>query len=103
MLDKQSPRVLAERASIPVVAAERVTAQRLPNPTLNYGGLQLTGGTNTGAAAQHQMVIEQPLLLFGQRGVRTELADRKLEAEEGRVTTTLADLRLQARQDFVAL
>jgi hypothetical protein len=49
LLDKHSPRALAEQATVQVVAADRIAAQTLPNPTLNYGGLQLTGGTNTGA------------------------------------------------------
>jgi cobalt-zinc-cadmium efflux system outer membrane protein len=103
LLDKHSPRALAEQATVQVVAADRIAAQTLPNPTLNYGGLQLTGGTNTGAAAQHQFVVEQPLLLFGQRKVRSQLADLRVAAEQARVTSSLADLRLKVRQAFATL
>ena len=39
LLEERSPRTAAERAAVPVVAADRITAQTLPNPTLSYGGV----------------------------------------------------------------
>ena len=44
LLDKHSPRALAEQATVQVVAADRIAAQTLPNPTLNYGGLHRRAG-----------------------------------------------------------
>ena len=67
LLDERSPRTAAIRSSIPVVAADRITAQTLPNPTVSYGGVHLVSGLSTGATTQHQVVVEQPLLLFHQR------------------------------------
>ena len=70
ILDEQSPATAAERASIAVAAADRVTAQTYPNPSLSYGGVHLVSGLSTGAVTQHQLVLEQPLLLFHQRDAR---------------------------------
>ncbi|MDX2169905.1 MAG: TolC family protein [Deltaproteobacteria bacterium] len=103
LLETRSPRAAAERASVAVVAADRVTAQTLPNPTLSYSGLQLVDGTNTGAASANQVVLEQPLLIFGQRGVRTEAADLRTAAEQARVASALSELRLKVRQAFTTL
>jgi cobalt-zinc-cadmium efflux system outer membrane protein len=103
LLETKSPRALAERANVAVVAADKITAQTLPNPTMSYGGLQLVDGTNTGAASSNQVVLEQPLLLFGQRGVRSEEADLRTTAEQARVATSLSELRLKVRQAFTTL
>src|SRR5438128_1996934 len=61
LLEERSPRTAAERASIAVAAADRVTAQTLPNPTVSYGGVHLVNGLSTGAVTQHQVVVEQPM------------------------------------------
>src|SRR5690349_13136276 len=53
LLNERSPRTLAERASVNVVAADRITAKTWPNPSLSYGGLHLVSGSSTGAVTQH--------------------------------------------------
>jgi outer membrane protein, heavy metal efflux system len=103
LLEERSPRTAAERASIPVVAADRITAQTLPNPTLSYGGVHLVSGLSTGATTQHQVVVEQPLLLFHQRQARLNAADINIKAEEARVAEALAGRRLAVRQTFASL
>src|SRR5262245_25595459 len=65
--DERSARAAAERASIPVVAADRITAATLPNPSLSYGNVHLISGLSTGAITAHQVQVDQPLLLFHQR------------------------------------
>ena len=103
LLEERSPRTAADRASIAVSAADRITAQTLPNPTLSYGGVHLVSGLSTGAVTQHQMVVEQPLLLFHQRQARLDAADANVKAEEARVAETLAERRLAVRQTFASL
>jgi cobalt-zinc-cadmium efflux system outer membrane protein len=103
LLEERSPRTFAERASIAVVAADRITAQTLPNPTLSYGAVHLVSGLSTGAITQHQVVVEQPLLLFHQRQARLDAADINVKAEEARVAETLAGRRLAVRQTFASL
>ena len=39
LLNDRSPRTAAERATVDVVAADRITAGTLPNPTISYGGV----------------------------------------------------------------
>jgi cobalt-zinc-cadmium efflux system outer membrane protein len=103
LLERRSPRTAADRASIPVVQADRITAQTLPNPTLSYGGVRLVSGLSTGAVTQHQMVFEQPLLLFHQRQARADAAAGNVAAEEARVAETIAGRRLTVRQTFMSL
>src|SRR5262249_10600209 len=69
ILRDRSPRSQAEQARIDVAAAGHVAARVYPNPSVSYGGLALAQGANTGAAWQHQIVLEQPLLFYGQRNV----------------------------------
>src|SRR5439155_1584001 len=79
------------------------TANTWPNPSLSYGGLRLASGTSTGAVTQHQFVVDQPLLLFGQRQTRRDVADLNISAEQGRVAASLAERRLDVRQAFATL
>ncbi|MEP7309639.1 MAG: TolC family protein [Acidobacteriota bacterium] len=103
LLEQRSPRTVADRASISVVAADRITAQTLPNPTVSYGGVHLVSGLSTGAVTQHQIVVEQPLLLFHQRQARLDAANGNVRAEEARVAETFAGRRLAVRQTFASL
>ena len=103
LLDERSPRTAAIRSSIPVVAADRITAQTLPNPTLSYGGVHLVSGLSTGAVTQHQLVVEQPLLLFHKRQTRLDAADANVKAEGAHVAEELAERRLEVRRTFASL
>src|SRR5262245_29731343 len=103
LLTDRSPRTLAERASVDVVAADRITANTWPNPSLSYGGLHLVSGLSTGAVTQHQFVVDQPLPVFGQRQSRRALADLNVSAERARVEASLAERRLEVRQAFATL
>jgi len=60
-------------------------------------------GLSTGAVTEHQVVVEQPLLIFGQRSARIDAADLNVAAETGRIATDLAGRRLQVRQAFATL
>lgn len=103
LLNDRSPRTAADRASIDVAAAERITARTYPNPDVSYGAVHLVSGLSTGAITQHQVVFDQPLLLFRQRQARVGEADLNVTAEQGRVAATLAGRRLELRQAFATL
>jgi cobalt-zinc-cadmium efflux system outer membrane protein len=103
LLAERSPRTLADRATVGVTAADRVTAGTLPNPSISYGGVHLVNGLSTGAVTQHQVVFEQPLLMFGQRSARTGAADLNVTAQQARVADTIAQRRLAVRQAFATL
>ena len=103
LLNDRSPRTAADRASIDVTAAERITARTYPNPDISYGAVHLVSGLSTGAITQHQVVFDEPLLLFRQRQARLDAADLNVGAERARVERTLGERRLQVRQAFAAL
>ena len=103
LLSDRSPRTAADRASIDVTAADRITARTYPNPDISYGAVHLVSGLSTGAITQHQVVFDEPLLLFRQRQARLDAADLNVGAERARVERTLGERRLQVRQAFAAL
>jgi cobalt-zinc-cadmium efflux system outer membrane protein len=103
LLNDRSPRTAADRASIDVAAADRITARTYPNPDVSYGAVHLVSGLSTGAVTQHQVVYDQPLLIFKQRGARLGAADLNVTAEQARVAETISGRRLQIRQAFAAL
>lgn len=102
ILRDQSPRSIAEQARIHVAASERVAARVYPNPSVSYGAVALAQGANTGAAWQHQIVLEQPILL-GHRRVRRDLADLNVGVERTRVSANLDERSLAVRQAFATL
>lgn len=103
LLRTRSPASHAAQAQVGIAVAERVRAGVYPNPSLSYGGLALANGANTGAQWQHQIVVEQPVPIFGQVGVREDVADLNIRAERGRATADLTERSLLVRQWFVAL
>src|SRR5690606_9091294 len=103
LLRNRSPRTRAEQARLEVASAARLEASVYPNPSLSYGALLLARGANTGARRQHEIVVEQPLLLFGQRGARGRVAELSIRAERARIAASLAERELAVRQAFAAL
>lgn len=103
LLETRSPRTLAERATVPVAEADRITANTLPNPSISYSGLRLVQGLSTGAVTQHQFSAEQPLLISGQRRARRDVAELNVSAERARASAAVADRRLEVRQAFASL
>ena len=103
LLSERSPRTAAERATVDVAAADRIAAATSPNPTVSYGGSHLFSWLSTGAVTQHQVVVDQPLLVSHQRRARLAVADLNVAAEQARVAVSLAERRSEVRQAFVAL
>ncbi|MCP3103475.1 TolC family protein [Myxococcus sp. K15C18031901] len=103
LLATSSPWATAERSRVAVTEADRVAAGLLPNPSLSYSSQMLATGVNTGSAITHQFTVEQPLLLFGQRGAKRDLADRSVAAEHARVKASLAERALSIREAFASL
>lgn len=103
LLAARSPRTAADQAAVAVAAADRTTARTLPNPSISYGGSHLVGGLSTGAITQHQVIVEQPLLLGHQRRARLEQADLTVGVEAAHVSEKLAERRLAVRQAFASL
>jgi cobalt-zinc-cadmium efflux system outer membrane protein len=103
LLTERSPRTAADRATVDVVGADRITARTYPNPDVSYGNVHLVSGLSTGAVTQHQIVFDEPLLIFKQRQARLGAADLNVTAEQARVAQTYATRRLQVRQAFATL
>jgi cobalt-zinc-cadmium efflux system outer membrane protein len=103
IMNERSPRIAADRASIKVVEADRITAHTLPNPSISYGGTHLVSGLSTGALTQHQVVMDQPLLVGHQRQARESEADLNVSAERARVDEVLAHRKVAVRQAFATL
>jgi cobalt-zinc-cadmium efflux system outer membrane protein len=103
LLNERSPRTAADRATIDVAAADRITARTYPNPNVSYGAVHLVSGLSTGAITQHQLVVDEPLLIFKQRQARLGAADLNVTAEQAKVADTLSVRRLQVRQAFATL
>jgi len=103
LLSERSPRTAADRATVDVVGADRITARTYPNPDVSYGNVHLVSGLSTGAVTQHQIVFDEPLLIFRQRQARLGAADLNVTAEQARVAQTYATRRLQVRQAFASL
>jgi cobalt-zinc-cadmium efflux system outer membrane protein len=103
LLGRESPRTQALRSRVDVAAAGVAAARIWPNPILSYGGLQLLDGQNTGAAGQHQLVVEQPLLLFDQRGKRMRAAELWARGAQQEVTADLVERAFDLRQVYALL
>jgi heavy metal efflux system protein len=104
MVRKAAPDVLLSRAEVDVAEAQVDVAQALPNPEISYVGYARTTGNNAAInGTQHQAQVEQPLLVFGQRGARRSYARSLSKLAGERVAVTQQEALRRARHAFVEL
>lgn len=103
ILHDESPRWAAERAQLGLAEADVIQAGLWSNPSLNYNLLQLAQGANTGAATTHQLTLELPLLLFGQRGKRLEAARAAQETMRAELAARFVERAREVHHAFVDL
>lgn len=103
LLRERSPRQRALAARVAVAATERVAASAYPNPSLSYGGLALAHGAQVAPQWQHQIVVEQPVLLSGQRDARRSVADLGVNTARAEAATELAERAHAVRAAFFKL
>lgn len=103
LLRQRSPRAAAARSQIAVAGADVVAAAAYPNPNLSYGvlaGIHEPGYVN---GTQHQVTLEQPVLIAGQRGARRAAADLGVAAARAHADADREELAQKGRTLFVAL
>lgn len=101
---EQSPRALALRASVEVAEADVDLASVYPNPRLSYVGMGRARGTSQAInGSQHQVWLDLPLLVGGQRGARRRAAEAAADATRADVEVALLAIEIDARRAFVAL
>lgn len=103
LLRERSPQVELLRMGIPLAQAELVQAGTHPNPTLNYGGTFLASGQNTGAEHTHMVSADIPILIFGQRGLRMDLARLGVSRARSAFNMGFVERSAMVRQTFASL
>ncbi|MFZ5566992.1 MAG: TolC family protein [Pseudomonadota bacterium] len=99
-----SPRIALDRQDIELARAERRIASALPNPTLSYARTRPgSGAALFDGSRQQDLGVELPLLIGGQRGARTEAAERGIEAAQARAQLSANVLGAEAGTTHVAL
>jgi cobalt-zinc-cadmium efflux system outer membrane protein len=102
LIQARSPRLVALRSQGKVADAETRVAGVLPNPSLDYTGFgRLSHANNYGT--QHQIGIEQPILIAGQRGAHVEAAKRRAEAVRAEIAVSESDLEREALHAWAEL
>jgi cobalt-zinc-cadmium efflux system outer membrane protein len=94
-----SPALRTERLRVDAARADLVTAGTLPNPLLSTSrqpGIR-------GESGERQVAVEQPLPIFGQRGLRVENARLGIAAARDQVAVGVAGVLREAGRGFVAL
>ncbi|MEZ4391768.1 MAG: TolC family protein [Polyangiales bacterium] len=99
----QAARTRAARAELPVAEAEVAAAAVYPNPTLSYSLYgRVQGQSDAINGTQHQVTLEQPLLL-GHDALRRDAARGAAEARRAEVDAAVFDIVIEARRRFVSL
>ncbi|WPB55528.1 TolC family protein [Xylophilus sp. GOD-11R] len=93
LVRSENPALLADRYLVDMARADLRTASTLPNPAISHGR----------GAGERQTAIEQPIPLFGQRGMRMEGARRGIDATAANVEALAAGTLRDAAGAFVAL
>lgn len=87
---EKSLRYVVARSQIEAAQAEVVAADVLPNPKVSYDRYDQAGGrrnTQFDGPLQQNINLEVPMLLAGQRGVRKDAAERRVEVARADVET----------------
>ena len=93
IVERNNPSLQADRMLIDAAQGDLQTASAFPNPVVSYGR----------KPSEKEAVVEQPLPIFGQRGLRMEGAKLGVDATSARVTSTKATSLRDAAHAFIAL
>ena len=83
----------ADQVRVQAARADLRTASALPNPSVSY----------TRKRGERESTIEQPLPIFGQRGLRMEGAQLGIDAAAAQADAAYSDASRDAAREFVAL
>jgi len=93
IVERNNPSLQADRYQIDAAQGDLQAASALPNPVVSYGR----------KPSEKEAIVEQPLPIFGQRGLRMEGARLGVDATTARVRSVKATSLRDAAQDFIAL
>lgn len=100
---ERAARTRAARSEGLITDAEVATASVYPNPTVSYGVYgRLRGQSEAINGTQHQLWLEQPILL-GQDGRRRDAAQGVADARRAAIDAAVFEATIEARRRFVAL
>ncbi|XAH25873.1 TolC family protein [Xylophilus sp. GW821-FHT01B05] len=95
----RNPTLAAERVRIDAARADLITAGTLPNPTFSAARQRGTPGE----PSEREVAIEQPLPIFGQRGLRQENARLGIRTTQAQRDAAVAETLRSAAKAFVGL
>jgi outer membrane protein, heavy metal efflux system len=105
-LETQNPDTLAARLQIAQAEAERIAARLYANPTLSADADNIVVGRSTpqglsiGQTIGSTVRLDQPLVLWGKRGLRIEGAELGIAAAKDQEQDTLRQLRSGVKDAF---
>lgn len=99
----RNPALAADASRVAVAESRTIEASQLPNPRVSYGNARTTRGANNINGPSHDLMMEQPLLLAGQRGLRTRAARAAVAEARAEHEVTMVDVAAEARRLFVQL
>jgi len=103
LLKKKSPRYKAYRADVEVAKSEVTAARVLPNPIVNLAILYLNSGFNQNGVGTYYANVTLPLMIAGQRRMRTKSAKVGVKAAEADLKVNFHVLAHEARDLYVEL
>jgi len=102
LVRRLSPQLAVLRSRVGVAERDVAVANVLPNPSLDYTGYGRIGrGDQYGT--QHQVGLETPLWLAGQRAARRRAAERRVEVARAEGVSEERGLERDALQAWLAL
>ncbi|HTM44017.1 MAG TPA: TolC family protein [Polyangiaceae bacterium] len=102
LVERQSPRLRAIRSQVKVAQSEVAVANVLPNPSLDYVGYGRLSHDNQ-YGTQHQIGLETPLWLAGQRSARKHAAEGRVEVVKAQSAADERSLDAAALQAWLML
>ncbi|MDQ7968926.1 MAG: TolC family protein [Oxalicibacterium faecigallinarum] len=93
IVERNNPSLQADRLQIDAAQGDLQAASAFPNPVVSYGR----------KPNEKEAVVEQPIPIFGQRGLRMEGARLGVDATSARVTSAKAMSLRDAAHDFITL
>lgn len=100
---EHSPVLAAQRSALAISEAQVLQAGLLPNPEIEYEALRRWRGVNPLDGREDEFVIQQPLLIAGQRRARVDTAEHELRAAQARFEVAASELVAEVRRAFVEL
>jgi outer membrane protein TolC len=99
----ENPQLRSLRAKWEATKERPVQERALPNPTLNYSGMDMISGGNWPDTGEKRVVVQQSFPWFGKLGLKDKIAEKDAETMQREYETVQHEVLMMVKETYFDL